>query len=85
MFEMVLIICRLNLINNYGKWQLTCKLKMLLIAVNLKFLLSVYGQAPFTEQGQTSRDMCKHTLTMMFKGGIWDHVSKVSSPDLVCV
>jgi uncharacterized protein YyaL (SSP411 family) len=45
--------------------------------VNLNFLFLVYSREPSSETGKQALDMCLHTLKMMAKGGIHDHVSQV--------
>jgi uncharacterized protein YyaL (SSP411 family) len=45
--------------------------------VNLNFLFHVYSREPSSETGKRALDMCLHTLKMMAKGGIHDHVSQV--------
>jgi hypothetical protein len=45
--------------------------------VNLNFLFHVYSREPTSETGKRALDMCLHTLKMMAKGGIHDHVSQV--------
>ncbi|XP_063223640.1 spermatogenesis-associated protein 20 isoform X2 [Bacillus rossius redtenbacheri] len=44
--------------------------------VNFNFLFHVYGREPDSEAGKRALDMCLHTLKMMAKGGIHDHVSQ---------
>ncbi|PNF43606.1 Spermatogenesis-associated protein 20 [Cryptotermes secundus] len=44
--------------------------------VNLNFLFHVYSREPSSETGQRALDMCLHSLQMMAKGGIHDHVSQ---------
>jgi uncharacterized protein YyaL (SSP411 family) len=45
--------------------------------VNLNFLFHVYSREPSSETGKRALDMCLHTLKMMAKGGIHDHVCQV--------
>jgi uncharacterized protein YyaL (SSP411 family) len=45
--------------------------------VNINFLFHVYSREPSSERGKRALDMCLHTLKMMAKGGIHDHVSQV--------
>lgn len=47
--------------------------------VNFNFLFHVYSREPSSETGKRALDMCLHTLKMMAKGGIHDHVSQVRS------
>ncbi|GFG29853.1 hypothetical protein Cfor_04110 [Coptotermes formosanus] len=44
--------------------------------VNFNFLFHVYSRDPSSEMGKRAVDMCLHTLRMMAKGGIHDHVSQ---------
>jgi uncharacterized protein YyaL (SSP411 family) len=46
-------------------------------SVNFNFLFHVYSREPSSETGRRALEMCLHTLTMMAKGGIHDHVSQV--------
>uniref|UniRef100_T1JDB8 Spermatogenesis-associated protein 20-like TRX domain-containing protein n=1 Tax=Strigamia maritima TaxID=126957 RepID=T1JDB8_STRMM len=42
--------------------------------VNIKFLLNLYNSKPNSAEGKRSLEMCLHTLKMMSKGGIHDHI-----------
>ncbi|XP_021929202.1 spermatogenesis-associated protein 20 isoform X2 [Zootermopsis nevadensis] len=44
--------------------------------VNLNFLFHAYSREPSSETGKQALEMCLHTLKMMAKGGIHDHVSQ---------
>lgn len=46
--------------------------------VNLNFLFSYYAKQPKSETGKKALEMVTHTLKMMAKGGIHDHIGKVS-------
>ena len=50
-----------------------------LFAVNLNFLFRLHASEPQTRQGEKALAMSVHTLRMMAKGGIHDHVAKVTS------
>ena len=47
------------------------------ISVNLNFLFRVYADEPQSLHSQRALEMSLHTLRMMAKGGIHDHVAKV--------
>ncbi|KAJ8871507.1 hypothetical protein PR048_027829 [Dryococelus australis] len=44
--------------------------------VNFNFLFHVYARDTNSEAGKKALDMCTHTLKMMAKGGIHDHVAQ---------
>ncbi|KAI0227359.1 Spermatogenesis-associated protein 20 [Lamellibrachia satsuma] len=44
--------------------------------VNLNYLFRLHASEPQTRQGEKARAMAAHTLRMMAKGGIHDHVAK---------
>ncbi|XP_071476407.1 spermatogenesis-associated protein 20-like [Diadema antillarum] len=44
--------------------------------VNFNFLFRLYSTKRDSPEGQKALEMCVHTLTMMTKGGIHDHVSQ---------
>ena len=46
-------------------------------SVNLNYLFRLHASEPQTRQGEEARAMAAHTLRMMAKGGIHDHVAKV--------
>ena len=50
-----------------------------MFAVNLNFLFRLHASEPQTRQGEKALAMSVHTLRMMAKGGIHDHVAKVTS------
>ncbi|XP_046407869.1 spermatogenesis-associated protein 20 [Ischnura elegans] len=43
---------------------------------NLVFLLHLYAREPTTEAGKRALEMCSHTLRMMARGGMHDHISQ---------
>lgn len=43
---------------------------------NLIFLLHLHAREPTTEMGKRAIEMCSHTLHMMARGGMHDHVSQ---------
>jgi len=45
---------------------------------NMNFLFHVFSRNPESEEGKTALNMCLHTLKMMAKGGMHDHVSQVN-------
>ena len=45
--------------------------------MNFNALFRLYSMERTTEKGETALDMCLHTLRMMAKGGIHDHVAQV--------
>ena len=60
---------------NYFAWDKRTMFSY--ISVNINFMFRIFGRSPDSETGIAARDMCKHTLLMMAKGGMWDHVAKV--------
>ncbi|KAK6640110.1 hypothetical protein RUM43_008387 [Polyplax serrata] len=42
--------------------------------VNLNFLFHMHAREPNSQRGQKALEMCLHTLKMMAKGGIHDHI-----------
>ena len=51
---------------------------MFLFLVNFNYLFGVNAGEPETRQGEKALAMAVHTLRMMAKGGIYDHVAKVT-------
>ena len=47
------------------------------VSVNFNALFRLYSMERTTEKGETALNMCLHTLRMMAKGGIHDHVAQV--------
>ncbi|KAK3088527.1 hypothetical protein FSP39_020188 [Pinctada imbricata] len=44
--------------------------------VNFNFLFAMYAESPEDDESKSALSMCVHTLKMMAKGGICDHISK---------
>ena len=51
---------------------------------NLMFAFHAYARQPNSPKYEEIKKMCLHTLTMMAKGGIHDHVAQVSHVHQVC-
>ena len=47
------------------------------VSVNFNVLFRLYSMERNTERGKTALNMCLHTLRMMAKGGMHDHVAQV--------
>ena len=52
--------------------------EMFLFSVNFNYLFGLNASEPETRQGEKALAMAVHTLRMMAKGGIYDHVAKVT-------
>lgn len=53
------------------------KIFVLPFTANFNALLRIYSLEPESEKGKQALSMCLHTLTMMAKGGIHDHIAQV--------
>lgn len=49
-----------------------------IFSVLLSFLLRYHNFYKETSEGKKALEMCLHTMRMMAKGGVYDHVSQVS-------
>ena len=47
------------------------------VSVNFNALFQVYSLEKDTEKGKSAVNMCLHTLRMMAKGGMHDHIAQV--------